>query len=142
MIEVACSTGTYIRSIAFDVGRKLGCGAHLAELCRTKSSAFVIENAIGLDELEDLSKKAMDERIIPMSACLDFLPKLVADDRVIKMIGYGQKLTIDDFQNSIDHTASNEKQSIRILDETGELLAIVSLSEDGQAYNYSCVFSS
>jgi len=50
-MEVFCSSGTYIRSLAFDIGKKLGCGAHLSKLCRTQSSAFKLEDAIRINAL-------------------------------------------------------------------------------------------
>lgn len=60
-LRVACSKGTYIRSIAFDIGNDLGCGAHLVDLCRTKSGVFCLENCLQEEELleGDLSKKLL-----------------------------------------------------------------------------------
>lgn len=58
-IYIECSKGTYIRSIAHDLGQKLGCGGHLYRLIRTKSGKFTIENAIKLDDFktkEDVQK--------------------------------------------------------------------------------------
>ena len=49
--SIECSSGTYIRSLAHDMGQKLGCGAHLAEICRTAVGEFSLEQAIGLEEL-------------------------------------------------------------------------------------------
>ncbi|MGN0018717.1 MAG: tRNA pseudouridine(55) synthase TruB [Candidatus Gastranaerophilaceae bacterium] len=54
-INIECSKGTYIRSIASDIGKELGCGAHLIKLIRTKSGHFVLENTINLESLENLS---------------------------------------------------------------------------------------
>ncbi len=51
--RVACKKGTYIRSLADDLGKKLGCGAHLADLKRTRSGDFYLEDCIGEEELED-----------------------------------------------------------------------------------------
>lgn len=51
-IIVGCSKGTYIRSLAFDIGKKLGCGAFLSELTRTKAGTFYVDNAISLDNLK------------------------------------------------------------------------------------------
>ena len=49
-INVACKKGTYIMSLAFDIGKKLGCGAYLTELKRTKAGNFLIENSNNLDD--------------------------------------------------------------------------------------------
>lgn len=51
-IIVGCSKGTYIRSLAFDIGKKLGCGAFLSELTRTKAGTFNIENTVSLENLK------------------------------------------------------------------------------------------
>ena len=50
-IKVSCSSGTYIRSLANDIGEKLSCGAYLEELCRTKIGDYVLDNASALDEI-------------------------------------------------------------------------------------------
>jgi len=135
-LEVYCSSGTYIRSLAFDIGKKLGCGAHLAALCRTASSAFKLENAIKLSDFETLDTHAAKERIIPMSDCLNFMPKIVVDNCIIKKIRFGQKLFIKELASPI----SSPGLSIKIVDASNDLLAIVQLNENMLEYNYSCVF--
>ena len=61
-----CSKGTYIRSLAYDLGEKLGCGGHLAALRRIKSGSFSIENAVSLEELlKAASPEVLKEHIIP-----------------------------------------------------------------------------
>jgi tRNA pseudouridine55 synthase len=50
--RVVCTTGTYIRSLAFDYGQQLGCGAYLSSLCRTRIGEFLLEKAISMEELE------------------------------------------------------------------------------------------
>lgn len=59
-IEVHCSKGTYIRTLAEDIGEKLGCGAHLSALRRTESGPFHLEESITLEELEPLAEKAKE----------------------------------------------------------------------------------
>ncbi|MBC8632197.1 tRNA pseudouridine(55) synthase TruB [[Eubacterium] tenue] len=57
MFYVKCSKGTYVRSICYDIGEKLGCGGHMSFLLRTSSGKFNLENAITLEELENLYKE-------------------------------------------------------------------------------------
>ncbi len=137
-IDVFCSSGTYIRSLAFDIGRKLGCGAHLSALCRTESGPFRLENAVMLDSLEKLEKMDIEERIIPLSKCLESLPRVLADSRTAEKIKFGKKLLINDFESILPHPES----FIRITDDGNNLLAIVQPDENGQEYKYSCVFTS
>ncbi|MEN8212271.1 MAG: tRNA pseudouridine(55) synthase TruB [Thermodesulfobacteriota bacterium] len=136
-LEIFCSSGTYIRSIAFDIGRELGCGAHLSKLCRTQSSAFKLENAIKLSELESLDKEAAMQRIIPMSDCLNFMPKIAVDSSITQKVKFGQKLLVNELESSL----SEPGQSVRLVDDNSELIAIVQLNKNRQEYNYSCVFA-
>ena len=136
-LEIFCSSGTYIRSIAFDIGRELGCGAHLSQLCRTQSSEFQLENAIKLSELESLDKDDAMQKIIPMSDCLKFMPKIAVNRSTTQKVKFGQKLLVNELGSSL----SEPGQSVRLVDGNSELLAIVQLNKNRQEYNYSCVFA-
>jgi tRNA pseudouridine55 synthase len=63
--RVACTKGTYVRSIAHDLGQKLGCGAHLATLRRSVSGKFDVTDAKPLDEILKLSSSELEKRVIP-----------------------------------------------------------------------------
>jgi tRNA pseudouridine55 synthase len=135
-LEIFCSSGTYIRSLAFDIGKKLGCGAHLSKLSRTHSSEFKLEDSIELSELEALDRDDALAMIIPMSKCLKFMPKIVVTGSMVKKIRFGQKL----FVKEINEPLTEPGLHIRIIDDNSELLAIVQLNENRREYNYSCVF--
>lgn len=64
-IEVACSKGTYIRTLCADIGASLGCGATMTELKRTESGNFKIENAYTIDELEKMSEGERESLLLP-----------------------------------------------------------------------------
>jgi tRNA pseudouridine55 synthase len=87
LLEVDCSSGTYLRSIAHDLGRALGVGGHLWELCRTKSGPFTLAQAVKLDELEALGR----ERVIPMIAATG-LPTFEVDARTARRVANGVQL--------------------------------------------------
>ena len=77
-VEVHCSKGTYIRTLAEDIGEALGCGAHLCALRRTESGPFHLEESITLEELEQLAEKSdeegfdeMDNTLMPAEEALD-----------------------------------------------------------------------
>jgi len=70
---IECSSGTYIRTLAHDMGEKLGCGAHLAEICRTAVGEFSLEQALTIDEL---AQSARENRF---AACLISLENLLPD---------------------------------------------------------------
>ncbi len=70
-IEVTCSTGTYVRTLAHDLGQGLGCGAHVAQMQRTESSPFVIEDAVTLEQLEKaLAEGKGDALFVPPERAL------------------------------------------------------------------------
>jgi tRNA pseudouridine55 synthase len=63
---INCTKGTYVRSLAHDLGQKLGCGAHLSELRRTRSGKLDVADAVQLDSLLKLSVKELESRVIPV----------------------------------------------------------------------------
>ena len=65
--RITCSKGTYIRSICEDLGKIVGCGAVMAELRRTLTGGFIIENAVELQELENFSPDERDRFLIPLA---------------------------------------------------------------------------
>jgi tRNA pseudouridine55 synthase len=72
-MTVRCSQGTYIRTLAQDLGDALGCGAHLAALRRLAVGAFQVEAALGLAALSEMGREELGQRIIPLSDCLSGL---------------------------------------------------------------------
>jgi tRNA pseudouridine55 synthase len=71
--SIECSSGTYIRSLAHDMGQKVGCGAHLSEICRTAVGEFSLDQAIELEELANASREGK------FPNCLIGLGNLLAD---------------------------------------------------------------
>lgn len=74
-IQVSCSAGTYIRSLIHDLGEILGCYATLQELCRIQTSDFNLKDAISKEELDRMSLKKLEQRLIPMEMALNHLPR-------------------------------------------------------------------
>jgi tRNA pseudouridine55 synthase len=64
--KLRCTKGTYVRTIAHDLGQKLGCGAHLSALRRTSTDKFDISEALTLDQIEALSLPEIEKRLIPV----------------------------------------------------------------------------
>jgi tRNA pseudouridine55 synthase len=71
--SVECSSGTYVRVLAHDMGQKLGCGAHLAEICRTAVGEFSLDQALSLDEVAQSAQEGK------LKACLIALENLLPD---------------------------------------------------------------
>jgi tRNA pseudouridine55 synthase len=64
--RLRCSKGTYVRTLAHDLGTKLGCGAHLSALRRTATDRFNVSEALTLDQIEELSLADIEKRMIPV----------------------------------------------------------------------------
>ena len=86
-IEAACSAGTYLRSLAHDLGAELGTFGHLSQLCRTRSGPFTLEQAVPLDELDKLDPS----RLIPMAAATG-LASYEVDARTARRVALGSQL--------------------------------------------------
>jgi len=93
-LRVRCSKGTYIRSLAQDIGEALGCGAHLAALRRTASGRFRLEQAASLDVLAGLTPAQREERLLPLSDLLADLPRADLDAPSAARLRNGQALPI------------------------------------------------
>jgi len=142
--EITCSAGTYIRTLCADIGARLGCGAHLRELKRIKSSGFTIDKAVSLKELEKLAfsgnmlGKRLLEKIISMADALHGIPGHVADESLTEKIKYGKIITKRDF---MPKHLENSAKFIKIVDNNNDLLAVLSYQKKNNKYGYCCVFS-
>ena len=89
-IDVDCSKGTYIRTLCSDIGKTLGCGAHMAELTRTRTGSFALEDAITLGELQTMADEGrQEEAFLSMEAALSDLPKIIVSPKSTKMLYNG-----------------------------------------------------
>ena len=114
-LRVVCSAGTYIRTLAEDIGRKIGTGAHLTELRRTAAGRFSISESITLDELADMSEPV--GHLIPMEEAVSHLAK-------IELTGERAAKTRNGLSTRIYDVAFAESEAIQMLDETGSLIAV------------------
>ncbi len=89
-LEIECGSGTYIRSIGRDLGDKLGCGAVMSSLVRTRIGPFTLETAISPEELDADQFK---QYLLPATVAVPDLPQYVCRDDEIDEIGFGRMLT-------------------------------------------------
>ena len=96
-IDLCCSSGTYIRSIAHDLGQSLGCGGHLAELSRVSIGDFTIQESV---HLNDLNSENWQDHLMPMVAAIHHLPRLdVTLEEAVKLY-HGQPVLTSDQRNN------------------------------------------
>lgn len=102
LFRVGCQSGTYIRTLCHDMGDALGCGAHMAELRRTKIATFSENEAKTLHELKDAfvywkeegEESHIRDVIVPMERLLDHLPKIVIKDSAVDAVCHGANLAV------------------------------------------------
>ena len=98
VIDVRCSKGTYIRTLAEDIGEALGCGAHLSALRRTESGSLKVADAIGIDALQALEEPERDARLLPPEVLLGNWPevRLPADEAGRFLTGLRRRVALAD----------------------------------------------
>lgn len=123
-LAVTCSRGTYVRTLAADMGEALGCGAHLKSLRRTTCGHLTLDNAVTLDELERLIEK---EKIplLPLSSALGHLRAVTWQSGWLSRVRMGQQ----EILNQLGKPLVGERL-MRILDPRGELVALAEWSEN------------
>ncbi len=116
------SSGTYIRSLAHDLGQKLGCGAYLLELKRERIGRFTLEQAVTLDRAAEMAITGQAlQAVIPIEKLLEEYPKMIVNQAGRRCICNGMALKASDVLR-IFPAASND--FFRIFDDEGKLLAI------------------
>ena len=119
-IEVKCGKGTYIRTLATDIGKQLGYPAHMSLLTRINSGGFDIQDSITLDQISQLHEQdTLQSNLFPLEYGLKSLPKIyVSDENIKTRILNGQKFNKKQFNQMI------EQQLVFIDSETEEVMAI------------------
>ena len=103
MLEIECSRGTYIRSLAHDLGELLGCGAHLSGLIRLRYGPFNIRDAISLSQLEAAKKdNTWQKYVFPMDSVLQNWQKFTVDIEQERLIKNGSGVEIADNPVEVD----------------------------------------
>ena len=120
-LEVECGAGTYIRSLARDLGERLGCGAYLGSLTRTRSGPFALEQAIDPDELRAAAAQgpeAVARLMLPLDAGLESMPTLALDEAGLLAAARGQPV------RPVERPRLEQGTVLRLLDSSGELVGI------------------
>ena len=116
---VECSTGTYIRSIAHDLGRDAGCGAHLTALRRTASGPFTLAQAVTMDRLIALASAGdLPEVLVPAADLLPNVPAHEVDELGALQIRQGRDFRVSPFR------VAPGVRLVKAVDRTGELVAV------------------
>ncbi|HKP36225.1 MAG TPA: tRNA pseudouridine(55) synthase TruB [Pyrinomonadaceae bacterium] len=137
-VRVVCSAGTYIRTLAEDLGKRLGVGAHLTELRRTRAGTYKIEQAITLERLGELVKsEALPQVLISPDELLSHLPAIQLTDEEANRARHGIDLRIEETVSS----SWEDEQPVRLRDASGKLMAVGEFSRSEASVHPSVVIA-
>ncbi|WP_370979968.1 tRNA pseudouridine(55) synthase TruB [Agaribacterium sp. ZY112] len=129
-VEIHCTKGTYVRSLAADLGEVLGVGARVKTLHRIQSGAFDESQALDLDELEaergEQLAEVLDYHLQPMDAPVASLPKIDLDEDGAFYFGRGQRL-----MDIRVYQIGDEGDTVRVFEESGRFLGLAQITDDG-----------
>lgn len=133
-IEVECGKGTYVRTLAHDLGDHLGCGAHLSGLVRLRVGAFTLENSCSMSELETAFQKERWRSLLhpPDAPLLDW-PAITLSEKQATAVGFGQALSAAELQWSSPEPPQSGQLG-RAYSPRGELLAILRYEAEGRIW--------
>ncbi|HEY61359.1 MAG TPA: tRNA pseudouridine(55) synthase TruB [Anaerolineae bacterium] len=131
VLDIYCSSGTYVRSLAHDLGKELGTGAHLIGLRRTKSGRFTLRDAIPLRQLQD-SFIAGDwyKYLIPAAEALGDWPMVELDNDMVDFVRHGRRIPAEPGSPSL----------VRGISEQGDLVALLEFVEEDTEWQPKKVF--
>jgi len=120
---VKCSKGVYVRSLCADIGERLGMGAHLTGLVRTRSGRFCIADAVTLEQLGAMTPSTVEAQVlVPMSDALADLPKVLLNEGDAVRVMHGNQMSCP------DTLKGSSGGLVRLEDGSGRLLALARAS--------------
>lgn len=131
LFRVGCESGTYVRTLCVDIGRKLKTGAHLVELRRTKVGNFIEDNSVILQDLKDAyifwkeekNEKEIRSIILPVEKAIDHLPKIIVRDSAVDALCHGANLAVPGVVEIDSEIIIGD--TVAILTLKGEVVALV-----------------
>lgn len=124
IVAVTCSKGTYIRTLAQDIGRALGCGAYLAELRRIRVGGFDVSEAVTLETLASDGVSAARERLLPLQVLVSTLARFDATPEEALRFGHGRM---------IERGTGNSQAEVAVFDAEGRFLGV------GREHSPGCI---
>lgn len=123
-LTITCSAGTYIRSLAHDLGEQLGCGAHLVALTRTATGRFDLAQSVTLEQLRALAEAdRLAEALLPPDMAVMALPEITLTPAMESAVRYGQSIELPDMPAAAE---------VRAHAADGHLVAVLIPLEDGR----------
>src|SRR5262245_10476701 len=120
-VRVRCSSGTYVRTLAHDLGQRLGAGAHLAELRRTEVGHLNLARSLSLTAMETMQRDDLIKELIDPSEVVSHLPLVTLDDNGVRRVTNGQAVPVSEDDAA---QAGRSGLSLRMGEQSGRLVAV------------------
>lgn len=135
-LAIECSKGTYIRSLAYDLGEKLACGAYLGGLIRTRSGPFALAESITLEHLAQAAEQGtIQQYLYPPDKALEQYPALMLDEATTERVRHGNAFHMDEKTGAL-----SEQKLARVYDDNGLFVAIAEWDEERRVWQPIKVF--
>lgn len=122
-ITVICSKGTYIRTLAEDIGAALGCGAHLIGLRRTETAGYLLPQAVTIEQLESMNIEARIALLLPVDSAIESLPVVTLNADATFYMMQGQ---------AVWQAGKTPQGDLRLYDQNNNFLGLGFLQSDGK----------
>lgn len=133
-LAIECSKGTYIRSLAHDLGTQIGCYAYLEALVRTRSGPFMLPESITLEQFADaVVTISLRHYLFPLDKALEQYPAITLDSETAAQVMHG---------NTFTNPSANNSGLARVYDSNGVFIAIAEWDEEQKAWRPKKVFAS
>jgi len=133
-LAIECSKGTYIRSLAHDLGTQIGCYAYLEALIRTRSGPFILSESITLEQFADaVATNSIQRYLFPLDKSLKQYPAITLDVETAERVKHG---------STFDNPRANNSGLARVYDSKGAFVAIAEWDEEQKAWQPKKVFAS
>jgi len=123
VITVRCSKGTYIRTLAEDIGASLGCGAHLSGLRRIETAGYQLDGAVTIEALEQMPAESRDDLLLPVDSAISDLPKITLNVDAAHYLMQGQAVWL---------SGKIPESELRLYDSHDQFLGLGFLQDDGK----------
>ncbi len=136
-ITVTCSKGTYIRTLCYDIGRKLGCGGCMESLLRTRVSGFCMEDSLTLKQIEELRDEgALEGHILPVDQVFSGYPAVLMMPEFDKLVHNGNPFYLSQLQDKV----SLEEELVRVYDSERQFIGVYHPDRETELFKPQKVF--
>ena len=140
VFSVSCSKGTYIRTLIHDAGVKLGCGACMSALKRTKAAGFCLEDCVSLSQLREAKEAGtLGDLVIPVERVFEHLPRLVVKEEAERINKNGNKIFTEMLYNKYNRDVPEMSQNMmyRVYNYKGGFCAVYEMTDEGLKIKYN-----